>query len=74
MASASDFLEDELVKHIFRTGSFTKPTVLAVALCTSATVDSDDGSTITEVAAGNNIDVTLNFESGVRQTIAVVVR
>lgn len=31
MAAMSDYLEVELRKHIFRTGSFTKPTVLAVA-------------------------------------------
>jgi hypothetical protein len=44
MAAMSDFLEDELVKHIFRTGSFTKPTVLAFALLTTAAVDADTGT------------------------------
>lgn len=39
----SDFLEDELIKHIFRTGSFTKPTVLAFALLTTAADDDDSG-------------------------------
>ena len=50
MAAMSDYLEVELRKHIFRTGSFTKPTVLAVALCTAATTDASTGATITEVA------------------------
>lgn len=36
MASMSDYLEVELCKHIFRTGSFTKPTALYVALSTAA--------------------------------------
>jgi len=50
MSAASDFLEVELRKHIFRTGSFTKPTVLRVALATAATTDAQTGATITEVA------------------------
>lgn len=54
MAAMSDYLENELIKHIFRTGSFTKPTVLAVALCTAATTDSQTGATITEVPNSNN--------------------
>lgn len=49
----TDFLEAELVKHIFRTGSFTKPTVLAFSLATATIVDSDTGATITEVADSN---------------------
>lgn len=39
----SDYLEDELIKHIFRTGSFTKPTVLAFTLLTTAADDDDTG-------------------------------
>ena len=49
----SDYLEQEVIKHIFRTGSFTKPTVLAVALCTAAPNDASTGATITEVANSN---------------------
>ena len=56
MAAFSDFLEVELVKHIFRTGSYTKPTVLGVALFTAAPSDSGGG---TEVTGGSyaRIDV-----------------
>lgn len=50
MSALSDFLEVELRKHIFRTGSYTKPTVLRVALATGATTDAQTGATITEVA------------------------
>lgn len=53
MSDMSDYLEIEIIKHIFRTGSFTKPTVLAIALCTAAPTDSDTGSTITEPAGGS---------------------
>jgi len=49
MTTASNYLETNLVKHIFRTGAFSKPTTLAIALCTAATNDADDGSTITKV-------------------------
>src|SRR5688500_10393101 len=50
MANASDYLEVELRKHLFRTGSFTKPTVLAVALFTVTPSDSGGG---TEVSGGS---------------------
>src|SRR3990172_598736 len=62
MAAASDFLEAEILKHIFRTGSFTKPTVLAISLCTAAPVDADTGAlTSKEVAnAGAYARQTLN--------------
>lgn len=47
MSSMSDYLEGELIKHIFRTGSFTKPTVLGVALFTAAPSDSGGGTEVT---------------------------
>ncbi len=50
MANASDFLEVELRKHLFRTGSYTKPTILAVALFTVTPSDSGGG---TEVSGGS---------------------
>ena len=46
----SDYLETELRKHVFRTGSFTKPTVLAIGLFTAAPSDSGGG---TEVSGGS---------------------
>ena len=56
MSEMSDYLEDEIVKHIFRTGSFTKPTVLAFALLTTAADDDDDGqfTTSTGVEVANS--------------------
>jgi hypothetical protein len=41
MSEMSDYLEDELIKHLFRTGTFSKPTVVAIALLTTAADDND---------------------------------
>jgi hypothetical protein len=57
MSNASDYLEDNIVKHIFRTGSYTKPTTLAVALFTAAPSDSGGG---TEVSGGSYARVSVN--------------
>ncbi len=45
----SDYLEVALIKHLFRTGSYTKPTQLNVALYTVTPSDAGGG---TEVAGG----------------------
>jgi hypothetical protein len=50
MAAMSDYLEGELVKHLFRTGSFTKPAALYIGLYTVAPTDSGGG---TEVSGGS---------------------
>lgn len=47
MANMSDYLEVELRKHIFRTGSFTKPTRLDVALFTVSPSDAGGGTEVT---------------------------
>jgi hypothetical protein len=56
MSAMSDYLEGELRKHIFRTGSFTKPTGLWVALFTSAPSDAGGG---TEVSGGSYARVSV---------------
>lgn len=53
----SDYLEVEIRKHIFRTGSFTKPTVLYIALYTAAPSDAGGG---TEVTGGSYARVACN--------------
>ena len=62
MANMSDYLETQLINHVFRTSSYTKPSTLAIALCTSAPTDSDTGSlTGKEVSnAGSYARVALN--------------
>lgn len=49
MANASDYLETQIITHIFRTSSFTKPTGLWIALFTAAPNDAGGG---TEVSGG----------------------
>lgn len=46
----SDYLENKLIDHVFRGTSYTAPTVLAVALFTTACSDSAGG---TEVSGGS---------------------
>lgn len=61
MSQMSDYLEGQIRAHVFRTATFTKPTVLAIALCTAAPTDASTGATITEVAnAGAYARQTLN--------------
>ena len=43
----SDYLEVEIIKHLFRTGSFTKPTILGIALFTAAPSDAGGGTEVT---------------------------
>jgi len=49
MGSISDFLEDELIDHVFDTGAYSPPTIY-VAL--STTEPADDGTNVTEPADG----------------------
>lgn len=49
--SASNYLEAQILDHIFRTASFTKPAALYVALFTVA--PGEDGTGGTEVAGGS---------------------
>lgn len=57
MSAMSDYLEGQIRAHIFRTASFTKPTVLAIGLFTAAPSDSGGG---TEVSGGSYARVSLN--------------
>lgn len=47
MGAKTNYLEDEVIKHIFRTGSFTKPTGLHVALFTAAPGEAGGGTEVT---------------------------
>lgn len=55
-AQASDYLENLLIDHIFRTRTFAKPTALYYALFTAAPSDSGGG---TEVSGGSYARVNL---------------
>jgi hypothetical protein len=45
----SNYLESALIGHLFRGVTFSKPTVLALALCTVTPTDASTGATIVEV-------------------------
>lgn len=83
MTAMADYLESQVVQHIFRTGTFTKPTVLTVALCTAAPTDTHTGTNIPEVAnsfayarvANNPLDANWNNVSsgnGTTSNVAAV--
>ena len=46
-AQASDYLENKLIDHLFRTGTFTKPAALYIALFTAAPSDGGGGTEVT---------------------------
>jgi hypothetical protein len=57
MAAMSNFLENELVDHVFRSRSFPAPTAMWVALFTAAPNDTGGG---TEVTGGSYARIALN--------------
>jgi len=44
MAASSFYLQNEIIKGVFRTGSLTKPTGLSVSLCSNVPSSSDVGN------------------------------
>lgn len=57
MSQATDWLEDQLRTHLFRTGTFVKPTAIDVALYTAAPGETGGG---TEVTGGSYARVARN--------------
>lgn len=47
MANLSDFLENNLINHLFRTASYSKPAGLHIALFTAAPNDAGGGTEVT---------------------------
>lgn len=58
MTALTNYTENNLINHIFRTGTFAKPTTLYVGLITTLT-DGEAG-TVTEVAGGAYARVARN--------------
>ena len=52
MAALSDYLESQLLNHIFRNNSFAKPQTISIALTSGVPVDTDTGVTIPELPSG----------------------
>lgn len=57
MGAFSDYLEGQIIAHLLRTASWTKPTVVAVALYTAAPGETGGG---TEVSGGSYARAQLN--------------
>ncbi len=53
----SDFLEVELIKHLFRTGSYTKPTVLGIALFIGDPLDTGAGGAEVSTSGTNYVRI-----------------
>lgn len=56
--SMTDYLENKLADHLFRTTTYSQPAVLAIGLLTGACSDSSAGTEVTN--AGNYARVSLN--------------
>jgi len=54
MTSLSDYTESGLLRHLFRAGTFPKPSAIAIALTSNVPSDSETGSTISEIPSGIN--------------------
>lgn len=68
MTAFTNYTENEILKHIFRTGSFVKPTALYVGLMSSLT-DGEAG-TVTELSGGgyarvNNAPLDANWTDSI---------
>lgn len=59
MGSFSDYLENELLDHIFGVGAFSAPATVYIALCTADPTDAGTGSTITEPSGGSYARVSV---------------
>lgn len=54
MAALSDYLESGLINHVFRGGTFAKPSNISIALTSGVPQDSDTGATLPEIPSGIN--------------------
>tara|TARA_Y100001963_G_scaffold78062_1_gene108173 strand:+ start:771 stop:1280 length:510 start_codon:yes stop_codon:yes gene_type:complete len=55
MAALSDYLESGLLNHVFRDHSFSKPTNIAIALCSGVPRDSDTGVSCYQDPTGGSL-------------------
>lgn len=52
--SASNYLEEQVLNHVFRTDTFSKPSTIALALLTTGPADTDTGT----FTSGTGVEVT----------------
>jgi len=60
MVAFSDYLENELLDHIFLTGDYVSETDLFIALCTSTPDDADTTAPAGELSGGGYLRVQCN--------------
>ena len=53
MTALSDYLESGLLHHVFRGGSFAKPSNISIALTSGEPTDYQTGTTIWEIPSGD---------------------
>ena len=64
MAAISDYLETQLIEHLFRASIFDKPSNISIALTSSVAQDNQDGSNIPEIPASvtvGNSEFSTNY-------------
>lgn len=50
MTAISNYLEEFLLNHVFRTATFSKPSTIAIGLATASPTDTSTGASFNEVA------------------------
>ena len=55
MAAISDYLETQILNHIFRESNFSKPTNVSIALTSDVAKDNQSGATIPEIPASVSV-------------------
>ena len=53
MANITNYLENKIIDFLLRGQSFSPPTILYIALCTSSPNDASTGNNISEISGGN---------------------
>ena len=60
MVAFSDYLENEVLDHIFKTGDYVSETNLYVALCTSTPLDANTTAPAGELTGGGYLRIKCN--------------
>lgn len=65
MTALSDYLESGILTHLFRSGSFSKPSNISIALTSDVAKDNDTGASIPELPTGvllGSITTSTNYQ------------
>ena len=69
MAAISDYLETQILNHIFRESNFSKPTNISIALTSDVAKDNQSGSTIPEIPASVTVGESSFTTNYARQSL-----